>query len=448
MFEILSPTGKVAAALIAPPGPSCVHALSDIDPRLLGPSAQVDLLIAWERQSAWICSRVQLSMAAVGDTVQADMQAGLDSREDAALPRRAAHAEIGMALRLSDVTASGRLMTARALTTELPAVQAALAAGDISFWHAHAIVDATASLSPEKARIVADRVLPRAAKQTVAQLRRCLNRAVLAVEPKTAAERARQAHADRTLDWWPLPDGMAELRLIASATEVMAVFNAADAVAQKAKVAGPAAGSDGWEPITALRADALIALAVGQAQAARPVAVNVTLDLPTLLGLQDNPGELAGYGPLPAPLARALAADGRWRRMIHDPQTGALLDLGRTSYQPSEALARYVKTRDRTCIFPTCNRAAHRCEVDHRQPYRTGGPTDRHNLHPLCLNHHQLKHKAGWTLRNNPITSGCTWTSPTGHTYTTAPEDHRPTLTENEPAENEPAENEPADCPF
>ena len=70
----------------------------------------------------------------------------------------------------------------------------------------------------EKARPVAERVLPRAGTQTCRSLRRCLHRAVLAAEPESAAERVRKAHADRKLDWWPLADGMAELRLIASAT--------------------------------------------------------------------------------------------------------------------------------------------------------------------------------------------------------------------------------------
>jgi Domain of unknown function (DUF222)/HNH endonuclease len=389
MFEVLSASGRVAAALIAPPGPDCVLALADIDPLTLSASAQVDLLIAWERQSSWLRSRVQHAMVAAGDSVQAGMLAMLDSRDDAGLPMRAAHAEIGMALGLSDVTASKQLMTARALTTELTAVQAALAAGEITFWHALAIVDVTFPLTPEKARIVADRVLGRAPKQTVSQLRRCLNRAVLAVDPKSAAERARQALADRKVDWWPLPDGMAELRLIASAAEVMAVYQAADAVAQKAKTAGDEASI-----------------------------------------------------PIDAPLARALAADGRWRRMVLDPQTGGLLDLGHTRYRPSEALARFVKTRDRVCAFATCNRAAEPCEVDHRQPYRpgdpTGGRTDRDNLRALCPSHHKIKHKGGWTLRTNPISGGCTWTSHTGHHYNVEPEDHRPMV----------AEPDVTECPF
>jgi hypothetical protein len=136
------------------------------------------------------------------------------------------NAEIGSALRLPDSKAATLLQTARTITHDLPMVHAALAAGDISYWHADAIVDATSALSAEKARIVADRVLRRARHQTVGQLRRCLNRAVLAVEPEAAAERVRKAHADRRLDWWPLADGMAELWLIASASDVMAVYHA------------------------------------------------------------------------------------------------------------------------------------------------------------------------------------------------------------------------------
>jgi hypothetical protein len=125
-----------------------------------------------------------------------------------------------------------------------------------------------------------------------------------------------------------------------------------------------------------------------------------------------------------------LAADGRWRRMVVEPQTGALLDLGHSSYQPSAELARFVKTRDRTCIFPTCNRAAKHCEIDHDRRYNPrhpeGGRTDRANLHTRCGNHHTLKHKAGWNPHANAATGATTWTSPLGRKYMVAPEDHRP----------------------
>ena len=433
MFETLTPAGMSAAALIAPPGPSCVEALAAIDPRGLSDSARVDLLIAWQRQSSWVASCLQPVLAAVGDAVEAAAKVWLDPKDPADMPLRAAHAEIGTALRMPDSKAADWLKTARRLTRELPTVQAALAAGDLTYLHAEAIVDATKWPTVEKGRWVAERVLGRARHQTVGRLRRCLKRAVVAADPESAADRARKAHADRSLRWWPLDDGMAELRLITSATDVMTVYEAADAIAQRHKAAGPPPGSDDYLPIDALRADALIDLVVGGAPAPRPAAVNVTIDLPTLLGLADNPGELAGYGPLPAPLARTLAADGRWRRMVLDPMTGALLDLGHTRYRPSEALARFVRTRDRSCAFPTCNRAAHRCEVEHRQPFRPGDPaggrTDRANLRPMCAGHHKVKHKGGWRLSANPSNGGVTWTSPTGHPYDVEPEDHRPVAT-------------------
>jgi 2-oxo-4-hydroxy-4-carboxy--5-ureidoimidazoline (OHCU) decarboxylase len=85
-------------------------------------------------------------------------------------------------------------------------VQAALAAGDIAYTHAEAIVDATRSLTMEKARWVAERVLGRARHQTVGKMRRCLKRAVIAADPESAADRARKAQADRSLKWWPLDE--------------------------------------------------------------------------------------------------------------------------------------------------------------------------------------------------------------------------------------------------
>ncbi len=452
MFENLSPNGIIAAALIAPPGPDVITALAGIDPRTLSDYLQVDLLVALERQNGWLAALCQPAIAAVGDTVEAAARDS-DRQGFQELALRAAHAEIGAALHVSDQLAGSKLALARELTTELPAVRAALTAGEISIWHAKAIAEATYPLSRAKARIVADRVLPRASRQTVGQLRRCLNRAVLAVEPATAAERAKKAHAERTLDWWARPDGMAELRLIASAQDVMTVFNVADQIAQQVKTGGPKPGEPGWLPIDALRADALVAIATQGGGKVRPTAVHVTLDLPTLLGLQDNPAELAGYGPIPAPLGRTLAADGKWRRMILDPQTGGLLDLGHSAYKPSAALARFVKTRDRACPFPNCNRAADHGELDHRRPFRQGDPrsgrTDRINLHPPCRNHHILKHRGRWTLRTDPTTGQANWTSPTGHTYPVEPIDHRSPTALNETAQPAAAAKDVSDvCPF
>ncbi len=116
-------------------------------------------------------------------------------------------------------------------------------------------------------------------------------------------------------------------------------------------------------------------------RAGRP-HIQVTVSWTTLAGIDDLPGHLAGYGPITADQARALAADGVWRRLLTDPASGVLLDYGHTVYRPPQTLQDFVRARDVTCTFPTSNTPAHRTETDHRQPWEHGGPTSATNLGP------------------------------------------------------------------
>ncbi|WP_116952445.1 HNH endonuclease signature motif containing protein [Jiangella endophytica] len=152
----------------------------------------------------------------------------------------------------------------------------------------------------------------------------------------------------------------------------------------------------------------------------RSVSVHVTVPFTTLTGLSDEPGELEGYGPIPAHVARALAAEGVWTWLRADPATGQLLDLGRTRYRPSRALARFITARDRTCRMPGCHRSARAADIDHIVPFAAGGPTSRANLQALCETHHLIKHLGRWSAERRP--GGSTrWTSPTGHRYLKRP---------------------------
>ena len=172
------------------------------------------------------------------------------------------------------------------------------------------------------------------------------------------------------------------------------------------------------------RADALseiagiaVSLSADEAKShRRSVSVNVTIDLPTLLGLKENPGQLAGYGVLPAQIMRALAGEGKWRRFITDPNTGTLLDYGRDSYQPPQDLVDYLIARDRTCRFPGCRQSAARADIDHAEAWEDGGETSAANLGALCRRHHRMKTHGGWKLSSNEDGS-CNWESPDGHRY-------------------------------
>ncbi|MGI8878954.1 MAG: DUF222 domain-containing protein, partial [Jatrophihabitans sp.] len=149
----------------------------------------------------------------------------------------------------------------------------------------------------------------------------------------------------------------------------------------------------GGDPRTAdqRRADALITMAetilgdpcLTRRHGARP-AVQLTVAASTLLGLDEQPGELAGYGPIPAQMARRISQDetGTWRRLITDDH-GRLVDYGSNVYRPPARLVAFIIARDQTCTFTSCTRPAVACDLDHRVSAKDGGTTCPGNLHPL-----------------------------------------------------------------
>ncbi|HEX4729591.1 MAG TPA: DUF222 domain-containing protein [Jatrophihabitans sp.] len=157
-------------------------------------------------------------------------------------------------------------------------------------------------------------------------------------------------------------------------------------------------------------------------QGRRRPAIQVTVTADTLLGLDDQPAHLTGYGPITADTARRIAAEesGTWRRLLTDPDTGALLDISEHRYRPAQRLRDYLSARDDVCVFPTCQQPGYRCEPDHTMPYQQGGPTRRDNLALTCRRHNRAKAGTGWHYRPNPDGS-FSWTTAAGHRYTRPP---------------------------
>lgn len=125
--------------------------------------------------------------------------------------------------------------------------------------------------------------------------------------------------------------------------------------------------------------------------------------------------------PVPAVIAVALAAGGTWRRLLTDPVTGVVLDVGRTRYRPPAALADAVRARDLTCTHPGCQVPAARCDIDHIQPWSEGGTTSLDNLTALCEAHHRLKHTPGWSLTRTQEGS-LEWHTPSRTRYRRTPD--------------------------
>jgi hypothetical protein len=422
--DVLEQPGSVAAELAAArPAPDLIPALSLLDPSALSHAGRVDLLVALERHAAWLAAVQQEVLAAMA----ADPVAAADPVDRTG--RAWVREDVSCALRLSGVTAQRRLDVAQSLTGDLSATLALLRRGEISYRHAQTLAEAVEELDGKQRHLVQERVLARAGEQTLAEFTRAVRRAVATVAAATVECQRVEAMADRRVAVTAREDGMAELWALLPVEGAAAVLAAVDALASVTSADDPRSGDQ-------RRADALVDLGVAalhdprlpRAQGLRP-AIQVTVALSTLLGVDEQPGELAGHGPIPAALARRLAADesGTWRRLVTDPLTGGLLDYGRSTYRPPKDLAEFVIARDQTCTFPTCNRRAHRCELDHRIPYDSGGSTNPENLAAVCKRHHTAKHTAGWSPHREPDGSH-TWTSPTDHHYRSPlpdlPKDH------------------------
>jgi len=385
---------------LAATGPALAGWLAGLSPAELAEEALIDAVAAAEKLACWAAAA---QLALIGELARrrADPQFVQD--------------EIAAELRLSRVAAATRLGLAQDLE-RLPAVAAALAAGGLDLPKARAIADAVAMLDEPARAAVAHEAVDRAGGHTVGELRAWLRRAVLAADPAAAEARHAQAVGERRVALTPVGDGMAELWALLPADDAARAYTAIDACARAAASPGDPRTADQH------RADAMVDLLTGKVTSPAATRVHVTVPMATLLG-GDQPGELAGVGPIPAPMARQAAADGLWR-WLATSDDGTVIDAGRRSYRPSAALADLIRGRDNTCRFPGCRQPAHRCDIDHTVPYPTG-PTTAANLATLCRHHHRLKHTGGWTVRQHPRGS-LIWTSPVGRTYTTHPHAHPP----------------------
>ena len=374
--------------------------------------------------------------------------------------------EVSAALRWSPSMAQSRIDEARLLLGPLDDVAAALAVGDLTPRHLGVIVEAARRLpgatdrfrrgadgQPDARAVAAEaefatacaelqrRVLPTARRSTVARTRQAARRAVLAIDAEGDRRRREQSRCTRDVYVTDGLDGISTLVARMSTQDAHAVMALVDAVA---------AGTDHPE-LTAgeRRAEALAALVLHQQGDGPSVqaCVGVVVDLPTLLGLADQPAELRGGGVVPADAVRDLMSDPRigvtLRRLVADPITGHLLDVGRRSYQVSDAMRAFVVARDGTCRFPGCARRADRCQVDHAIAWDDGGQTDVGNVGALCVRHHQLKTHAGWDIVASSSDGSCVWRSPQGRIYEhrARPVVHRdpdPTAAPARPVEPEP----------
>lgn len=449
----LSSSEMVIELLHALPCASVLAHLAALDPMQLPTASRIDYLTAMERQESWIQALMHRAVIAVAGRESAQGDDPIYSLDESE------REDVSTALRLSPSGAQIKIDIARALTNHLPNTCSALAMGEISSAHANAIArESVSALNrglPESTIFeIENRAIAYAEFHTPSQVGNLVRKAIAQRNPEEFEESVQSAREMRRVTCFDEPDGMSTIIALLPAHEAKVVMNSIEAFIRKSdRSCLHCAAEIGALPVELRqreitseddqsmqcmhphsdnrskdmkRADALAAIASTYLASTiddvtahrRPLTVNVTIDLPTLMGLAENPGELAGYGPIPASVAREIASDARWKRFITEPITGNLLDFGREHYEPPQALKDFLIARDRTCRFPGCRRSAILSDLDHAQSWDSGGHTSVGNLGALCRRHHKLKTHHGWKVESFADGS-CMWRSPAGKEFFT-----------------------------
>ncbi|MFM7685695.1 MAG: DUF222 domain-containing protein [Actinomycetota bacterium] len=353
-------------------------------------------------------------------------------------------------------TAREKLRVGHALR-RFPAIAAAMASGQLSYSKVRAL---TRIATPQNEATLAMWGLAATSNQVeriVAGYCRSL---------RSQRDRTQQQWAGRAMHHSTDDDGGVTITLKLPADAAIELLSAVE------HFVVPAAPLDDGtrEPLSARRADAAVQMARvahtadtaprggGEGgKSAAPAVVTLHVDLQTLLddadtdpdtGPDTGPGSGPHAGRQPdhdgpgdgAPEHRTCHVDGApgvvphplavtattALRLLCGADLEALLHQARHPIGVTERralvrgrLRRHVLLRDGTCRYPDCSRAA-ALDVHHIHHRHHGGTNHTDNLVSLCAYHHRLVHEGGWRITGNPDNGVLTFTSPTGHSVSTA----------------------------
>jgi hypothetical protein len=461
------------------------------EPSGFSPAELVDRIGALERQSRVLAAE-QLAAIAGFDTAQraADQAGGVGGR----LVGRTVGVQVALTLGISAAAGVGRVAFARSLVDEHPALLRLAAEGLLGEWHLRTVVAATAELRPEHKQVVARQLAvevraraSRGVKQlTPHELGGAAARRAIGIDPEAATRRYERARRHREVSVTQKVNGAAALWVKGPAEQTLHMYDQVERDARARRhdgdersldaimydhiyesilasmpVAGPdprptpdpagsveAAGSgvsscdlDDPGPDDPAQDSYAADPAPDLSPPRRPwvprrrwVEAQVVMSASTLVGLDEQPALLRGYGAIPAEIARQIAdtssddpARVQLRRLFCEPTDGRLVQMETRARLFTGPLRQFVLFRDQCCRL-TGGRIR---DLDHIVERARGGPTSAHNGESLAKNPHVLRDRPDLAARtrldrppedplrvNAPVIE---WTFPTGHTYRSEP---------------------------
>ncbi|MFD1713137.1 DUF222 domain-containing protein [Amnibacterium flavum] len=359
---------------------------------------------------------------------------GADWRDPDSLEWREFRAEVAAVLEVHERSAQSTIELARNLVNVFPSTLAGLRGADFSERHARILVEQSVGLKTELLAEYEARLLPWAVELIPSRFERLARQIRAELDSEAMVERHRVAVTERRIALEPAGDGMAWFGNYLAAEDGVAAMAVATGIAKGLlKVEGETRTLaqiesdvvrdmllDGWGTMPPLEPGSET---IPTPAARRGVTPEILVHVPVLtaMGVSDEPADLEGYGPIDAETARRIAGTAPgWLRMLTDPEDGAIVSFGRTTYRVPKQLRRFLEARDQVCRFVGCARSAKHCQADHATPWSEDGETVLANLELLCVSHHLVKERRRWKIGNEG-TGEISWTSPTGRVYRTKP---------------------------
>ena len=128
--------------------------------------------------------------------------------------------------------------------------------------------------------------------------------------------------------------------------------------------------------------------------------------------------EIEGATAVARSVAERLVCDARIQVALTD-RDDMVLGFTSTGREPSAAMLRHLRYRDRGCRFPGCGTASF-TQAHHIRWWSHGGTTNLGNLVLICSFHHRLVLEHGWAIAREP-SGEMRWITPDGERYRPGP---------------------------
>jgi hypothetical protein len=297
---------------------------------------------------------------------------------------------------MSATSTADRLCVGKELES-LPMIAEALRTGEISYQSTALLCHLREQLGDKRDLFVEDEMLGYARVHSVASLRYLCRYARHVADPDGFFNEAEADFTRRRLDISQMGDGMFCVDAILDPQTGAAFRTALESLAKRL-------GPDDDRSHKQRMADSLGELvhhAMDEGRLPRRNGVKPHINLTTTLeGIKNElgapPADLELSLPISTRTLERIACDCTVSRVLL--ADSMVIDVGRATRVVSAPTRRALRTRDRGCRFPGCDRQVDWSHPHHIIAWAKRGLTKLSNLVLLCYFHHRLVHEGGWQV--------------------------------------------------